>query len=410
MTVPTSSLPERKSPTAIVLAIGTELTQGQIINRNAAWISERLTDAGFQIDWHFTVADDRAKIREALDLGSAAADLLVVTGGLGPTTDDFTREVISEWIAEPLEFREVSWLKIIARLSSFGVEIAESNRSQCFFPPRAIVLENSEGTADAFRFSVPGSGERSTSEVLVLPGPPTEGKHIWDRHVSPWMKSYFPVAVKETLESWKCLGKSEAILGEIVEKAVSGFNVKTGYRASAPYVEVKIWIPMDYPREQKLALLAKVNAELAPCSVSRNEEDLGVIFFSEIMRKIPEGAITFIDAIGDGTLTHRLFELFRTKSGEGIRVRSELLTRMEASGSAAELPDSANEWIFALFKGGEVAVLGPAGKFVRELPCPYSTNANPAVAERLRRYHSEIALKAFAEVLRTAESRDREKS
>lgn len=407
MAIPSAALPQTKSPTAVVIAIGTELTQGQITNRNAAWISERLTEAGFQTDWHFTVADDREKIREALKLGSAAANLLVITGGLGPTTDDFTREVISEWIDESLEFREPSWLKILTRLSGFGVEVAPSNRSQCFFPHRAVVLENTEGTADAFRFSVPVS-DTHTSEVLVLPGPPHEGKHVWNQQVSPWLKTAFPVAENETLESWQCLGKSEASLGEIVEKAVTGFQVKTGYRASAPYIEVKIWIPVDYPRERKLALLAKLNAELAPYFVSRNEETLGEILFQQIIQSIPSGTLTFIDAVGGGTLSARLFELFRTEAGKTIRDRCELLTRFETSGSAAELPDFASEWIFALFSGGEVVLLGPTGKFVRQLPSPYTVASNaasgtaslPAVGERLRRYHSEMALKTWTELLK----------
>src|SRR4051812_12548700 len=113
---------------ASILAVGTELTSGQITNRNAAWISEKLVDLGIHVVLHETVADDRPMIRGALDRCAQVSQLIFVTGGLGPTTDDFTREVIADWLGQKLEFHEDAWQKILTRLGVYGIPIAESNR------------------------------------------------------------------------------------------------------------------------------------------------------------------------------------------------------------------------------------------------------------------------------------------
>jgi molybdenum cofactor synthesis domain-containing protein len=384
---------------ARILAIGTELVQGQITNRNAVWISERLTNLGIEVTGHATTPDDRALIREELDRAADASELLIVTGGLGPTTDDFTREVLAAWIGETLVFRDSAWAKIVKRLTERGIEVAESNRAQCYFPTSAVVLENLEGTADGFRFRrVSVSGH--ATEVLVLPGPPREGQYLWDRFATAWIAETFPPPTPADLETWSCLGKSESSLGEIVERAVAGFDVTTGYRASVPYVEVKIWIPKELARERRFACLAKLSAELAPYSVARNGEDLAGRFLTTIAKLPPDQGLTAIDLGSAGRLAERLISALRTDAGRELRSRTEILTRLPAPGSPDAgpegLPDHASEWLFALYPDGRVAVVSPRGKRVRTLPNPYP---NPAMAERLGGYRAEMALKHWNEIV-----------
>src|SRR5262245_60987652 len=129
---------------ASILTIGTELTTGQITNRNAAWISERLTAFGLEVALHETVPDERVLMLDALRRCSAQATYVFVTGGLGPTQDDFTRDIIAEWAGRKLEFHPPSWKRILDRLGQFGIPVAESNRRQCFFPTGAEIIENAE--------------------------------------------------------------------------------------------------------------------------------------------------------------------------------------------------------------------------------------------------------------------------
>ncbi len=385
-------------PRARILAIGTELTQGQITNRNAVWISERLTNLGIEVTAHVTVPDDHALIRAALDEAAAASEILFVTGGLGPTTDDFTRDVLAAWIGSELRFHEASWTKIVRRLSERGIEVAPSNRIQCFYPDGAIILENLEGTADGFRFRRI-TGEHAT-EVVVLPGPPREGQYLWERFIGTWLIETFPAAAPADLETWSCVGKSESSLGEVVEAAVAGFGVTTGYRASVPYVEVKIWIPKDLARERRLALLARLNQELAPYSVARNGEDLAERLLATLTRTTGNEGLTFIDLGSAGRLTERLLGALRKDFGRNLRARTELLSRLPAAGSPEAgpegLPETLNEWIFALYPDGAVALVGPKGRRAQPLPNPYPS---PALADRLGGYRGEMALKVWNEML-----------
>ena len=136
---------------ASVLAIGTELTNGQILNKNAATISQKLKTFGLQTELHLTVPDNHKLMLESMRYLEAQSDLIFITGGLGPTSDDFTRDVVSTWVGKPLQFDENSWNQIVQRLTVRGLQVREIQRQQCFFPEGSEILQNKEGTANAFR-------------------------------------------------------------------------------------------------------------------------------------------------------------------------------------------------------------------------------------------------------------------
>lgn len=160
---------------ASILAIGTELTTGQTTNRNAAWISSQLDSLHIETVVHITVADNHARIKEALEHCARVSQLIFVTGGLGPTTDDFTREVIASWLEKKLIFNEASWQRILNRLTGVGIPVAPSNRQQCFFPEGCEIIPNPDGTASAFSALF---GQDSQA-IWVLPGPPREVSAVW---------------------------------------------------------------------------------------------------------------------------------------------------------------------------------------------------------------------------------------
>ncbi len=232
-----------------LLSVGTELTTGQTENTNVSWISRQLVMLGVNPRVHVVVADDRPEILAALRTISAGSDLLIVTGGLGPTADDFTREVISDFCGRELEFDQVAWKLVSERLSKFGIRVAESNRQQCRFPKGSRVLPNPAGTAAGFH--VPATA--NYPDILVLPGPPREVEAVWNGGLGAWISGR-SAGPKRNLLTWQCLGKSEAELGEIVEKALDGSGFETGYRAHRPYVEIKVWTPMELTPDQKLRL------------------------------------------------------------------------------------------------------------------------------------------------------------
>ena len=149
---------------ASILAIGTEITTGQIVNKNASTLSAKLKTFGVDVTFHLTVPDNRQLIMDALHFAENQSELLFVTGGLGPTSDDFTRDLISQWSGLKMLFNEGSWNHVQSRLFSRGFSVREMQRQQCYFPETSQILTNASGTANAFCFSL----QRPTGKKMVF--------------------------------------------------------------------------------------------------------------------------------------------------------------------------------------------------------------------------------------------------
>jgi molybdenum cofactor synthesis domain-containing protein len=257
----------RAAAKAAVIAVGSELLSGQITNRNAAWVSAALFDLGIDSACHMTVDDVEADIVGALELAARRAGLIVVTGGLGPTSDDLTRNAVARWAGRPLEYHEPSWRHIETMFARFSRTVPETNRQQCWFPAGATVLANSAGTANAFALSANGC------RVFVLPGPPREVETIWTEHVAAEVATRIPPSERKALRMWRTIGKGESHLAEVVEPLVSGRSVEVAYRAHAPFVETKVRFPVARAKELE-PLCAALDAALAPWVYEVDREDV----------------------------------------------------------------------------------------------------------------------------------------
>lgn len=223
---------------AAIVAVGSELLSGQITNRNAAWLSERLFDLGIDTDCHLTVDDVESQIIDGIAYAADRAEVLIVTGGLGPTSDDLTRQAVAKWAGEDLAYDAGSWTHIETMFSRFNARaVPESNKQQCYFPKSATVLTNKAGTANAFTLTAHGK------RIFVLPGPPKEVETIWTDHVAAMLTSLIPPGDRKTLKMWRTIGQGESRLAEIIEPLVQGQGLDVAYRAHAPFVELKIRFP-----------------------------------------------------------------------------------------------------------------------------------------------------------------------
>jgi len=380
----TAKSSNKKPLRSAILAIGTELVEGQILNRNTQWISSQLRDLGFDVARHETLPDDHELIREALDRVASSVDLLFVTGGLGPTSDDFTREVIADWMGEPLEWHELSWRRILDRLTSLGIVVAESNRQQCYFPKSAEVLTNSQGTASGFRVS------HKKTQAWILPGPPRELEAIWKDHIDSYLRPLAPLGAAKKLQTWRCIGKSEAALGELVEETLKGSKLEIGYRAHLPYVEVKIWC-----EQEKLSSMQewfdRLTQAVRPWLVSRDDEDVAKGF----LNLLPANHRVWIhDAATEGYLAERLGSLL---AGRDVKLRIQTDFGFESEPENADPNDlhffikgvsSDGSWSVSLQDGGNTQS--------KELKSPYKI---PQLSDRNRRLTGELALFHFSKWL-----------
>lgn len=169
--------------TAAVLSIGDELTLGQTLDTNSKWVSDRLVSLGVVVVEHATVPDDRVAIASALRRLARAADVVVVTGGLGPTADDLTRVGLSDAMGDELIEDAEALATITEYFRARGSVMRDMNRGQALRPRRGACLPNPHGTAPGL-FGVVEAGPRVV-EVICLPGPPREMKPMFEAEVLP---------------------------------------------------------------------------------------------------------------------------------------------------------------------------------------------------------------------------------
>jgi molybdenum cofactor synthesis domain-containing protein len=284
-----------------ILGVGTELTDGQILNRNATWISSRLKPLGARTSLHLVVPDDRALILEALDTCAKHSDIIFVTGGLGPTSDDFTRDLISQWSGQPLEFHEPSWTAVIERLTSRGYQVQEFQRQQCSFPRGSKILLNSQGTANGFRLRA------KNRELVVLPGPPREIEAIWNDHLQAWLADLCQSLDAPVTHSWDTIGLGESQIATMTEPLIAGSDLEAGYRVHLPYVEFKVTHPKSKSAKYQ-KVLEDLEQTLACCTVARDGGDVA----SDLALVLKKYAnIQVIDEISGGILLKRINEPFK---------------------------------------------------------------------------------------------------
>jgi nicotinamide-nucleotide amidase len=219
--------------TCAVLSIGTELTRGELVNTNAAWLSAGLTDLGFEVTEQCVVDDDKGRIIAALDRLARAAKVIVCTGGLGPTTDDLTREAVAAALGVPLERDQASLEHIRRRFEKLGRMMSESNGKQADFPKGATVLPNPIGTAPGFMVELRGA------QAFFMPGVPREMKRMFDDHVVPRIREMAPNNLHQI--RFRTFGLPESVVGEKLAGIEGSFpGVTIGYRAHFPEIEVKV--------------------------------------------------------------------------------------------------------------------------------------------------------------------------
>jgi nicotinamide-nucleotide amidase len=219
--------------TAAVLSIGTELTRGELTDTNASWLSEQLTLLGYSVEERATVPDDVARIADALKQLGARHEVVISTGGLGPTTDDVTADAAARAVGVGLARHEPSLEAIKRRFAAAGREMGPSNAKQADLPEGSTALENPVGTAPGFSLSI------GRARSFFLPGVPHEMKRLFSDHVHPALA---PLVAKRTHQvRLRSFGLPESLVGERlagIEAANEGITL--GYRASFPDIEVKV--------------------------------------------------------------------------------------------------------------------------------------------------------------------------
>ncbi len=194
--------------TAEILAIGTELLMGQIINTNAAYLAVVLRDLGIDSKYQTVVGDNEGRILDAIDTALERSDLLLITGGLGPTEDDISMAVTAKALGLELDLHEASWARIQAYFRRIGRPLLESNKKQAYLPIGSEVLPNDNGTAPG-AFIQAKRGDRDVF-VALLPGPPSENSLMTERYLKPILEARSSRVILSRFLRLMGIGESQA--------------------------------------------------------------------------------------------------------------------------------------------------------------------------------------------------------
>jgi nicotinamide-nucleotide amidase len=241
---------------AEILCIGTELLLGNITNGNARWIAEQLAALGVPHHRQLVVGDNRERLMAEVQAASERCQLLITTGGLGPTPDDLTTEALAAAFGTPLVENAQAWLDIQAKLSARGRSCAPSNRRQALIPKGAELLPNPTGTAPGVIWS-PKPG----FTVMTFPGVPSEMRAMWQATAAPWLRQSgltSGVFASRMLQFW---GVSESALAEQMADLLEGSNPTVAPYAGAGEVKLRITAQAETPAAAE-QLLAPVEAEI----------------------------------------------------------------------------------------------------------------------------------------------------
>jgi len=255
-----------------ILTIGTELLLGQIVDTNASWIGQRLAEAGVDLFYKSTVGDNADRIEEALRQGLRRADAVITTGGLGPTEDDLTRDVVAAVLGRPLRLDPEVLAHIQRRFAHRRIPMPENNRKQAMIPEGAEVLSNPNGTAPGLFLR---DGDRC---VACMPGVPAEMKPMLVEQVIPRIRDAFGIRSRIVSRVLKTCGVSESK----VDQAIGDYfremrNPTIGVLAHAGEIHVRLTCKGEDPAEiARLldTLEAKIRERLGSLIFGRDDERL----------------------------------------------------------------------------------------------------------------------------------------
>jgi nicotinamide-nucleotide amidase len=273
---------------AAILSIGDELTLGQSIDTNSAYLSEKLVARGILPILHLTVPDDLPLICQAFALAAEKAQLVIATGGLGPTDDDLTRQALASLLHVPLELHAPSLQQIEAFFAARNRPMADRNRIQAMIPRSATALDNPFGTAPAIRCTI------ASATVFCLPGVPTEMKGLFDRHISPHLDQLAAETSPAASQNGRFIltrkintfGQGESnvaqLLGDLMAR---NRNPTVGTTVANSIVAIRI--RSDFPtlaqaRQQLDDTLAACHACLGPIVFGHDDESLAQAVLTDL--------------------------------------------------------------------------------------------------------------------------------
>ena len=221
-------------PSAEIITIGTEILLGEIVDTNTRYIARTLRGLGVDIYRTITIGDNAERIADAIRSSMNRAEIVITTGGLGPTVDDPTRDAVAKAIGVETEFREDLWGQVVAIISRYGRKPSENQKRQAYVPKGAIGITNPVGTAPCFIV------ETDRNAVISLPGVPNEMEHILHESIIPYLQKRYDLNEIIKIRVLHCSGLGEGTIDEKIGDLEMFSNPTVGLAAHTGVVDIRI--------------------------------------------------------------------------------------------------------------------------------------------------------------------------
>jgi len=305
-------------PTAEIITIGTEILLGEILDTNAPYIARTLREIGIDLYRMVSVGDNIQRISQVIQQACERADIIITTGGLGPTVDDPTRDAVALAFDVPTEYRPELWEQIQTRFQAYGVIPTENNKRQAHIPKGAIALENPVGTAPAFIY------EKGKCAVIALPGVPREMEYLLQHAVLPYIQQRHPDTGVIKSRILHIAGVGESHIDSLIGDLETYQNPTVGLAAHAGQVDVRI--------TAKAATINDAEKMIEPVEETLRQR-LGAAIYGVDQDTLEQVALlalkrrnwhlAVVEAGLDGRLTRRLSTPTDTQAGQTISAQPD---------------------------------------------------------------------------------------
>lgn len=316
-------------PSAEIITIGTEILLGEIVDTNASFLARTLRDSGIDLYRKTTVGDNPTRIAQALQTSLSQCEIVITTGGLGPTVDDPTRQAVALACGVEIEFQPELWEQIKARFRRFNRQPTENNKRQAYIPKGAIPVENPVGTAPAFIMEFEGRS------IITLPGVPREMKYLTRNKVLPYLHQRYQQTGIIKARIIHTAGAGESQIDDLIGDLEELSNPTVGLSAHSGQVDVRITAKADSE--------ALADALIKPVEETVRQR-LGDWVYGADQDTLEESALKNIEQKG-WTLVAIEAGLFGTLVRQlaiapGPFLRGEVLTRIPPTEELLDITDS----------------------------------------------------------------------
>ncbi len=264
-----------------ILCVGSELLLGSVVNTNAAFLSQELSTLGINVYHHSVVGDNPDRLKDAVAIALSRSDLVITTGGLGPTYDDLTKETVAEALGLKMVLHQDILHNMLIAFRHYGKDFPKNNEKQAYFPQGATILPNDWGSAPSCAI------EHQGKTVIMLPGPPSETKNIWNKYA----KAYLEKKSDSVLFSVFCriYGIGESALEErLADLLKNSLNPTVAPYASASEVVLRVTAKaktVDEARALVMPVVEQIRAEVGDCLYTTEKNSMAEVVFDLLKEK-----------------------------------------------------------------------------------------------------------------------------